>query len=248
MGLAELAHANRVAMMEQLSASIVHELTHPLSGVITNTETASLWLEDEPPNLGEALRALARAARDGKRASDIVSRVQALVRNAPPQKDGVNINEGIIEIIGLTRGEAVKNRVSVRIELDESLPLIQGDRVQLQQVILNLIVNAVEASGSRQAGPREILVRTAKTDPAGILVSVADSGPRIDAANLKHVFDAFYSTKPSGLGIGLSVCRSIIEAHGGRLWTDANALGGADFQFTVPVMMTESCIRKDSAA
>ena len=160
----ELAHANRVAAIGQLSASIGHEINQPLSGVVTNAETGLLWLKAEPPNVQEAMRAFSRVVRDGKRASEIVNRIRALIKKAPPQKDKLHINEAIHEVVGLTRGEATKNGVLVQTRLGENLPSIQGDRVQLQQVILNLVVNAVEAISSREAGPREILIETVQTE------------------------------------------------------------------------------------
>jgi signal transduction histidine kinase len=164
----------------------------------------------------------------------IRGRIRDLIRKAPPRKDGLKINEVILEVVALTRGEVVKNGVSVQMRLAEGLPLIQGDRVQLQQVILNLIINAVEALSGVGEGSRELLITTGKAEPEGVLVAVQDSGPGLTPASLEHLFEAFYTTKPGGLGMGLSVCRSIIEAHGGRLWATANVVQGAAFQFTVP--------------
>ncbi len=235
----QLAHANRLAAIGQLSASISHEINQPLSGVITNAETGLLWLKTEPPNVGEAIGAFSRVVRDGKRASEVVNRIRALIKKAPPQKDKLHINEAILEVVGLTRSEVTKNGVSVQTRLGEKLPPLQGDRVQLQQVVLNLVMNAVEAIRSRDAGPGEILIETARTEADDILVSVRDTGPGLDPSHIERIFDAFYTTKADGLGLGLSICRSIIEAHGGQLWTTACAPQGAVFQFTLPAEQSQ---------
>ena len=230
----ELAHANRVATMGQLSASIAHEVNQPIAAAITNAHSALRWLGARPPDLEEVRQALGRIVRDGNRAGDVIGRIRDLIRKAPPRKDGLEINEAILEVIALTRGEVVKNGVSVQTQLAEGLPLIQGDRVQLQQVILNLIINAVEAMSAAGEGSRELLISTGKAESDGVLVAVRDSGPGLAPASLERLFGAFYTTKPGGLGMGLSICRSIIEAHGGRLWATANVPQGAVFQFTVP--------------
>ena len=230
----ELAHANRVATMGQLSASIAHEVNQPIAAAITNANAALRWLGARPPDLEEVGQALGRIVKNGNRAGDVIGRIRDLIRKAPPRKDGLKINEAILEVIALTRGEVVKNGVSVQTQLAEGLPLIQGDRVQLQQVILNLIINAVEAMSGVGEGSRELLISTGKAEPEGVLVAVQDSGPGLAPASLERLFEAFYTTKPGGLGMGLSVCRSIIEAHGGRLWATANVPRGAVFQFTVP--------------
>ena len=230
----ELAHANRVATMGQLTASIAHEVNQPIAATVTNAQAALRWLAARPPNLEEVRQALDHIVKDGNRAGDVIGRIRDLIKKAPPRKDRVDINEAIREVIELTRGEAAKNGVSVQTALAEGLPLIEGDRVQLQQVILNLIINAVEAMGAVERGPRELLITTAQAESNGVLVAVRDSGPGLAPASLEHLFDAFYTTKPDGLGMGLSICRSIIEAHGGRLWATANVPRGAIFHFTVP--------------
>jgi signal transduction histidine kinase len=232
----QLAHANRVATMGYLSASIAHELNQPLSGVVVSAETALLWLQGDQPNIPEAQKALTRIVRDGNRASEVFRRIRTLIKKAPPQKDSLDINELILEIIGLTQGEAAKNRVQILTRLEDGLPRIEGDRVQLQQVTLNLIMNALEAIGDRDAGPREILVSTAAIPSGNVHVRVQDSGPGIDPAHLERIFDAFYTTKANGLGLGLSICRSIIEAHGGKLWATTGVRHGASFQFRVPAV------------
>jgi PAS domain S-box-containing protein len=230
----ELAHANRVATMGQLSASIAHEVNQPIAAAITNAHAALRWLGAQPPELEEVRQALGRIVNNGTRAGDVIGRIRDLIRKAPPRKDGLEINEAILEVIALTRGEVVKNGVCVQTQLAEGLPLVQGDRVQLQQVILNLIINAVEAMSGADGGSRELLISTAIAEPDGVLVTVRDSGPGLAPASLERLFEAFYTTKPGGLGMGLSVCRSIIEAHSGRLWATANMPQGAVLQFTVP--------------
>jgi PAS domain S-box-containing protein len=229
-----LAHANRVATMGQLTASIAHEVRQPLAGVITNAGAGLRWLAGQSPDVEEARQAFGRIIKDGNRADQVIDRIRALVKKAPPRKDGLEINEAILEVIALTRGEVVKNGVSVQTDLAEGLPLIQGDRVQLQQVTLNLIINAVEAMSGVSEGARELLISTAKAESGGVLVVVRDSGPGLGPESFDRLFEAFYTTKPGGLGMGLSICRSIIEAHGGRLWAEANVPQGAVFQFTIP--------------
>jgi PAS domain S-box-containing protein len=230
----ELAHANRVATMGQLTASIAHEVNQPLAAAVTNAQAALRWLDGRPPDLEEVRQALARIVRDGNRAGEVIGRIRALIKKAPPRKDALAIDDVIREVIELTRGEAVKNGISVQAQLAEGLPLIEGDRVELQQVILNLIINGVEAMSGAGEGSRELLIGTGKAGSDGVLVAVRDSGSGLAPASFEHIFEAFYTTKPGGLGMGLSICRSIIEAHGGRLWATANVPQGAVFQFTVP--------------
>jgi PAS domain S-box-containing protein len=230
----ELEHANRVATMGQLSASIAHEINQPIGAAITYAQAGLSWLRAKPPNLEEALQALDSIVESSVRAGEVIDRIRALFKKAPIRNERLDINDGIREVIELTRGEVVKNDVSVQTDLADSLPLIHGDRVQLQQVVLNLIINAVEAMSGAGDGKRELLISTHGVAPQGVLVRVRDSGPGLAPATLEHIFDAFYTTKPNGLGIGLPICRSIIEAHGGRLWANANVPHGAIFQFTVP--------------
>jgi PAS domain S-box-containing protein len=237
---AELAHANRVATMGQLTASIVHEVSQPIAATVLNAQAALRWLGAQPPNLNEVRQILDQITDDSKRAGDIIDRIRALIKKAPPRKEGLEINEAILEVIALTRGEVLQNSVSVRTQLAEGLPLIQADRVQLQQVILNLIVNAVEAMSDASEGARELLISTSGDASNGVLVSLRDSGPGLDPANLERLFDAFYTTKSSGLGMGLSICHSIIEAHGGRIWAGANEPRGAAFHFTLPLEQDEA--------
>jgi PAS domain S-box-containing protein len=229
-----LAHANRIATMGQLTASIAHEVNQPIAAAITNAQATLRWLSAARPDLEEARQALRRIVENGNRAGEVIGRIRALITKAPPRKDDVAINDAILEVVALTHGEAVKNGVSVRTQLAEGLPIIEGDGVQLQQVILNLIVNAIEAMSGTNEAPRDLLIGAEKADPDGVLVAVRDSGPGLAPETLERLFDAFYTTKASGMGMGLSICRSIIEAHGGRLWASANLPRGAVFQFTVP--------------
>jgi PAS domain S-box-containing protein len=230
----ELAHANRVATMGQLAASIAHEVTQPIAAAFTNAQAALRWLGTQPPDLGEVGQALGRIVKDTNRAGDVIGRIRDLIKKAPPLKDSLSINETIRDVIVLTSGEVVKHGVLAQTQFAEGLPLFQGDRTQLQQVILNLIINAIEAMSCVDEGSRRLLVSTGKHGQDGVLVTVQDSGPGLTPANHEHLFEAFYTTKPSGLGMGLSICRSIIEAHGGRLWATANVPHGTVFQFTLP--------------
>jgi C4-dicarboxylate-specific signal transduction histidine kinase len=230
----ELAHANRVATTGQLSASIAHEVNQPLTAVVTNAGASLRWLDHDPPDVAEVRAGLERILQAGTRAGDIIGRLRRLVRKAPLQKEPLDLNETILEVVALTGGEVVKNDVLVQTQLAEGLPPIQGDRVQLQQVILNLIVNAVDAMTGVGKGSRELLISAGRAEPDGVLVAVRDSGPGLSPESLERLFEPFYTTKPGGMGVGLSICRSIIEAHSGRLWATANVPRGAIFQFTLP--------------
>jgi len=233
---AELAHVNRVTTMAQFTASISHEVMQPIAATITNARTALRLLGSQPSDVEAVWRALGRIVDEGNRAADVVDRSRALFKKAPPRKDDLKINEAVLEVIALTQDEVVRHGVSVEAELSEGLPLIQGDRVQLKQVIINLIINAVEAMSGVAKGSRTLLISTGQEASAGVLVSVQDSGSGLDVEGLGRLFDAFYTTKPSGMGMGLSICRSIIEAHGGRIWASRNVGPGATFQFTLPVV------------
>ena len=232
---AELAHANRISTMGQLSASIAHEVNQPIAAALMNAGTAARWLARQPPNLEEARQAIDHIINDGKRAADIVSRIRNFSQNAPAQKGDLEINEAILEIIGLTRVATSDHGVLVKLQLSDGLPPLVGDRVQLQQVILNLIMNAVEAMGEASEGPRELLISTSGAELGSVLVAVSDSGPGLPHANPERIFEAFYTTKASGLGMGLSICRSIVEAHGGRLWATPNQPSGAVFCMMLPI-------------
>jgi PAS domain S-box-containing protein len=232
----ELAHASRVATMGQLAASIAHEVKQPLAATMMDAETALRSLGRQPPDLVKAQQALTRIVQAGNRGSEVIERIRSLVKKAPPLKETVEINSAIREVIALTRGQTVKSGVLVQTELADDLPSIKGDRVQLQQVMLNLIVNAVEAMSEISEGKRELLISSVKTDLDGVVVAVRDSGPGLEPATLERLFESFHTTKHTGLGLGLSICRSIIEAHGGRLWATANIPRGAVLQFTLPAV------------
>jgi C4-dicarboxylate-specific signal transduction histidine kinase len=231
---AELAHVNRVTTVGQLTASIAHEVNQPITAAVTNADAALVWLRRDPPDLEEVRQALESIIRDAHRASSIIGRIRALIKKVPPLYGQMDINEAIIEVIALARGEVVKHRVSVRTRLAENLPPVRGDRIRLQQLILNLIVNAMEAMRDVSEGTRELLVATSRTDSDDVIVAVQDSGPGLPTEGLERIFEAFYSTKPAGMGMGLSICKSIVEAHGGRLWATPNIPQGAVFQFTLP--------------
>lgn len=235
----ELAHTNRVTTMGQLTASISHETKQPIAAVVTNAEAGLSWLDAQPPDLERVRQTLGWIISDGMRAGEIIGRIRGLIKKVPPRQEEMEINEAVLEVIALTRGEMVKNGVSVRMQLAEGLPIIRADRVQLQQVVLNLIINAVEAMSGVGDGARELLISTGRDALNGVLVSLRDSGPGLDPASLEHLFDAFYTTKSSGMGMGLSICRSIVEAHGGRIWAGANEPWGAVFQFSLPLEREE---------
>ena len=243
----ELAHANRVATMGQLAASIAHEVNQPIASGVINALAGLRWLNHPTPDLEEVRRALAAVVSEGNRAGEVINRIRDLIKKAPPRKDRLEINEVIREVIELTRGEAVKNGVSVEMQFAEGLPLIEGDRVQLQQVILNLVLNSVQAMSATSDGRRQLLVTTGKAHSDGVLVAVRDSGPGLAPAALEHIFEAFYTTKPDGMGMGLSICRSIVEAHGGRLSASGNEGPGATFQFVMPLHQEDSTAARSAS-
>jgi signal transduction histidine kinase len=218
----------------ELTASIAHEVNQPLAAIVTNGNATLRWLGGASPNLAEARQAVERIIKDSYRASELISRIRTLVKKAPPRNDLVDLNEVIIEVFALAQSEARRNRVSLQRQLKNDLPLVRGDRVQLQQVILNLIVNGLEAIAKSSDGARELIVSSDGDEEDRVIVAVSDSGEGLDAANSEHVFDAFFTTKPDGMGMGLAISRTIIEAHGGRLWATSNSPRGAVFQFTLP--------------
>jgi PAS domain S-box-containing protein len=234
----DFAHMNRVSMMGELAASLSHEIMQPIAAAQTNAYAALNFLDKQPPDLSNAGEALGCIMRDADRAGDILSRIREQIKKTPPRKERFDLNAAINEVFVLAQNEIIRNGISVQIRLAEGLCPVQGDRVQLQQVFLNLILNAVEAMGSVQAGARELSIST-EQQHTGVVVAVRDSGPGIDPHHLERVFEAFYTTKSKGMGMGLSICRSIIEAHGGRLWAEANEPRGAVFQFTVPGVRNE---------
>ena len=231
----ELAHANRVSALGHMSATIVHEMTQPIAAARMNALAALSFLDRQPPELGRTREALGSIVGNADRGREIIGRIRAFGKKAPPRREEFAINEAVLEVVAMTHFEAAKNQVSVRTQLSEGLPPVQGDRVQLQQVVFNLIINAVEAMRDSGEKAPQLLIKTGKGGPKEIHVSVKDSGPGITTDSIEQVFDPFYTTKSGGLGMGLSVCRSIIEAHQGRLWASAAEPKGAVFAFTVPV-------------
>jgi C4-dicarboxylate-specific signal transduction histidine kinase len=231
---ADLAHVNRLSIMGELTASLAHEILHPIATARNNARAGMRFLDLRPPDLNEVREALGLVVRDADRAKDIVGRIRDHIKNAPPRKDRFDLNEAINEVIGMVQSSIDRNRVSVQTRFkDGSIP-VRGDRVQLQQVVLNLILNAVEAMSSVEKGTRKLSISTEEEQTGGVRVMVSDSGPGIDPAHLERIFNPFYTTKTSGIGMGLSICRSIIDAHEGRLWADDNQPRGAVFQFTLP--------------
>ena len=237
---AELARANRVTTMGEMSASIAHEVNQPIAATVTNAQAALRWLRAQPPDLDEVRASLSRIVEDGKRAGNVISGIRALIDKVPPRKDRFDLNEAVLEMVALTRSELLNHGILLQTELAPVLPRVDGDRTQLQQVILNLILNAVEAMGGIDEGTRELRINTEREAGGGVLVTVRDSGPGLDPADTERVFTAFYTTKPKGMGMGLAICRSMVEAHGGRMWASANEPRGAVFQFTLPRERDES--------
>jgi len=231
---ADLAHMNRLSTMGELAASLAHEVKQPIAAARNNARAALNFLDRCPPDLGEVREALGCVVGDADRAGHIVDRVRDHIKKAPPQQDRFDLNKAVNEVIALARSEVANNGVSVQARLAEGLSPVQGDRVQLQQIVLNLILNAIEAMSSVDDGVRQLLISSEQSQADRVFVAVRDSGPGIDPEHLERVFEAFYTTKSRGIGMGLSICRSIIDAHGGRLWAEANEPRGAVFQFTLP--------------
>jgi PAS domain S-box-containing protein len=236
---AELAHVNRVATMGQLTASVAHEVNQPIAAAVINAQAALRWLEAQPPDLDEVRHALRRILDSGARAGDVIGRIRALIKKAPPNKTLFDLNEAIGDVIALTRSEAQKNGVLVHTRLASDLPRVEGDRVQLQQVVLNLIMNAIEAMSEVEQGPRELELITEADAVGGVLVSVRDTGPGLDPRAAARLFEPFYTTKAEGMGMGLAISRSIAEAHGGRLSASENEPRGAVFQLRLPARPAE---------
>src|SRR6266404_1820287 len=218
----ELAHVTRVTTLGELTASIAHEVNQPLAAIVANAEACLRWLDHEIPDLGAARRSVEWVIDDGNRASEVIRRVRALANKTDIEKVALDVNNVIREVIALVQHELISHQVSLRMELAPALPVIPGDRVQLQQVVINLMINGVEAMQSVTDRPRELVIRSSQDEAQQVLVSVADCGVGISAENADRLFNAFFTTKASGMGMGLSICRSIIEAHGGRLWATAN--------------------------
>jgi C4-dicarboxylate-specific signal transduction histidine kinase len=230
----DLTHMNRLSMMGELAASLAHEIAQPIATARNNARAAAKFLDRNSPDLGQAREALACVVDDADRAGDILDRIRDHIKKTPPRKERVDLNLAITDVIALAQGVIIENGVSVQTRLTVELPHVHADRVQVQQVVLNLILNAVEAMKLVRTGVRELAISTERDKAGGVLVAVRDSGSGIDSNHLERVFDTFYTTKSGGVGMGLSICRSIIDAHGGRLWAEANEPRGAVFQFTLP--------------
>jgi len=230
----ELARASRIATIEQLSSSIAHEVIQPIAAARNNARAAQNFLEMKPPNLGEARETLDYVVAEADRAADIIHQIKDHVKKAPPKMDRFDVNEAIRNAIILTRGEVVKIGASIQTQLAERLPFFLGDRVQIQQVVINLIVNAVQAMSDDGNSKRELQISTETNEAEGVRVGVRDTGPGLTPESLPQLFEPFYTTKAEGMGMGLALCRSIVEAHGGRLWATACEPHGTLFQFTIP--------------
>lgn len=230
----ELAHATRVMTLGELTASIAHEVNQPLAAIVTNGNACLRWLGGTQPNFVEARQSVERIIKDGYRASEVIQRVRNLVKKAPPRNYPVDLNEVIREVLALAQSQASRNMVLVKQELANDLPFALGDRVQLQQVILNLVINGIEAIAKSRNGERVLAVRSSKDESDNLIVAVRDTGAGIEPENLERLFDAFFTTKQDGMGMGLAISRTIIESHGGRLWATSNSPKGAVFQFQLP--------------
>jgi C4-dicarboxylate-specific signal transduction histidine kinase len=230
---AELARVSRVTTMGELTASLAHEVNQPIAAAVTNANTCLRWLTRDRPDLEEARAAASRIVKDATRAAGIISRVRLLFKKGTPQRESVDLNDTIREMIVLLRGEATRYNIAVRMELAADLPRIMGDRVQLQQVLMNLIVNSIDAM-KEVDGARELAVKSQRTEKEEILVSVSDTGVGLPPQRADQVFNAFFTTKPHGTGMGLRISRSIVESHGGRLWAADNSPRGASFHFALP--------------
>jgi C4-dicarboxylate-specific signal transduction histidine kinase len=235
-----LAHVTRVTALGEMAASIAHEVNQPLAAVVTNAAACLRWLDREPANLKEARGTLQSIVKDGNRAGEVIQRVRALANKTADQKAPLHINEVVNEVVSLVQHELSSHRVALRLELAPALPPVLADRIQLQQVILNLVINGIEAMQPVKDRPRELVIRTLQDEASHVLVTVSDVGVGVAAENADRLFDAFFTTKSSGMGMGLSICRSIVNAHGGRLSASGNAGPGATFQFTLPLHREDS--------
>jgi C4-dicarboxylate-specific signal transduction histidine kinase len=237
---ANLAHVTRVTALGELAASIAHEVNQPLAAVVTNAAACLRWLDREPANLKEARSTVQSIVEDGNRAGEVIQRVRALVNKTADQKAPLHINEVVNEVMSLVQHELFSHRVALRLELAPALPSVLADRIQLQQVILNLVINGIEAMQPIKERARELMIRTRQDETGQVLVTVSDVGVGVAAENTDRLFDAFFTTKSSGMGMGLSICRSIVNAHGGRLSASGNGGPGATFQFTLPLHREDS--------
>jgi PAS domain S-box-containing protein len=236
----DLAHINRVSMMGELAASIAHEVNQPLSGIVSNGSACLRWLASDVPDIEEIREAVGDIVRDGKRAGAVISRIRALTKRVRMPSEKLDLNETISEVLALVSDETKKRHVAVRTDSASDLPPVSGDRVQLQQVVLNLIMNAMEAMNNVDGSAREIVITTRNLDEDQVIVSVEDSGIGVDPNAAAKIFDPFYTSKSGGMGMGLSISRSIVESHGGRLWFTANEGRGSTFHFTLPKCRQEA--------
>jgi C4-dicarboxylate-specific signal transduction histidine kinase len=230
---ADLAHVSRMTTMGELTASLAHEVNQPIAAAVTDANTCVRWLTRDQPDLEEAREAASRIVQDAKRATEIVSRIRLLFKKGTPEQELVDVNEVIREMIVLLRNEATRHSISIRTELAADIPPVIGDRVQLQQVMMNLIMNSIDAMND-VAGPRELAIKSQRAKNEQLMVSVSDTGIGLPAQQVDQIFNAFFTTKPHGTGMGLRISRSIVEAHGGRLWAANNSPRGASFYFALP--------------
>ena len=234
----QLARVNRVATMGELTASIAHEIKQPITAMVTNANASLRWLAFQPPELEEVKEALREIVRNGARAGNVTDRIYGLVKKEPISTEALSVNEIISEVLLLAQNELTRNRILVETQLSVGLPSILGDRIQLQQVLLNLSLNAIESMRELTSGERELAITSANDSSNGVVVTVRDSGPGLRQDELPHLFDAFYTTKPRGMGMGLTISRSIVERHGGRLWATQNERSGATFHLWLPLGAT----------
>jgi C4-dicarboxylate-specific signal transduction histidine kinase len=231
---AQLAHIARVTTLGELTSSIAHEVNQPLAGVVTNANACTRWIAAQPPNLERVALSVSNIVKDANHASEIIARIRMLAKRVEPKRSWIDINSTIQEILSLMNDRLRENKIVLRTDLSNDLPMVFGDRVQLRQVIVNLIVNAIDAISAAPLGDRQVRIRSAKPASCGVWVAVEDSGIGVDPATVDRLFDTFHSTKTEGMGIGLKICRSIVEGYGGRIWAVANRPHGAVFQFLLP--------------
>jgi C4-dicarboxylate-specific signal transduction histidine kinase len=231
---AELARVGRLTTMGELVASIAHEINQPLAAILANGDAGLRWLNRDEPDLEEVRNAVSRTTQDATRAGKMIENLRALAKKSEPQFARLDINAAILEILALTRSELAQHDVALHTDLSTGERMVFGDRVQLQQVMLNLIMNGIEAMGAIMDRPKVLTISSERVEPTGMLVAVKDTGAGVDPATADRIFESFFTTKPNGMGMGLSICRSIIEAHGERFWASPNTPHGAIFQFTLP--------------
>jgi len=240
---ADLRHVNRVSVMGELAASVAHEVNQPLSGVVSNGSACLRWLAGDVPNVEEARETARRIVRDGKRAGEIVARIRAMAtKSAATRQEELDLNGTIREVLALVGDEAKKKSVVIQTQFADDLSAVSGDRVQVQQVVLNLVMNAIEAMTSADGRARELIITTRNTDAGQVQATIKDSGTGLDPNAIDKVFDPFYTTKSGGMGMGLSISRSIVQAHGGRLWATANDGPGTMFHFSLPRYQEEEVV------